>query len=196
MTRRVGLPQLAWAKGGFRTVGPGLFAFWLILIWPGSASAQVEIGFHARAFGRTFPHALVVLRGTLEATGERVDANYGFTVRHQIGPSVLLGPVQGEIVSEPSAQAHSARQFFAMVLTDEEYRSVMEVVERWRSLPQPSYRLDDRNCVNFVADIATALGLHAVPTRATRWRPRAFLERVLRVNRQIIEARRRELAQR
>lgn len=160
----------------------------LILLWPAAAPASVEIGFHSRQFGETFPHAFIVLSGTLDETGERVDANFGFTLKHQIGPSVLFGPVQGTIVSEGPEYIARGSRHFALTLTDAEYRGVMALVERWRALPQPSYRLDRRNCVSFVAEIATSLGLSADPAGLMR-RPRAFLERVARDNEALIAAR-------
>ena len=49
--------------------------------------------------------------------------------------------------------ARSTRQF-ALTLSDERYRAVMAVVERWRNRPQPSYNLNHRNCVHFVAELA------------------------------------------
>lgn len=153
------------------------------LLWSGAAHGAVEISFHSRAFGSSFPHGLIVLRGTLDGSGERVDANYGFTVRHQIGPSVLFGAVQGTVMSETDDYVAGTTRHFALTLSDDQYRLVMNVVERWRALPQPSYRLDRRNCVTFVAAVASALGLEALPDRATIRRPHAFLERVLRRNR-------------
>ena len=168
----------------------------ILLAGSGPASAAVEISFNSRGLGSRFPHAFVVLSGTLDSTGERVEANYGFTVRHTLGPSVLLGPVQGEVASEGSTYIAGGRRHFSLVLSDEEYRRVMRLIARWRALPQPSYHLDRRNCVTFVAEIATALGLQAVPDGATRRRPQAFLDGVLRANQPIIEARGRELAQR
>ena len=161
-----------------------------------SAPAAVEISFNSRGFGTRFPHAFVVLSGSVDSTGERVDANYGFTVRHLLGPSVLLGPVEGEVASEGRDYVVAGRRHFSLILSDEEYRRVMRLIARWQALPQPSYRLDRRNCVNFVADIATALGLQAVPDGATRRRPQAFLERVARANSSIIAARARALAAR
>jgi hypothetical protein len=65
----------------------------LLCAWSAPAWAEVEIRFHSKDFGVTFPHAFIVLSGTLDSTGERIDANYGFTVRHLIGPSVLFGRV-------------------------------------------------------------------------------------------------------
>lgn len=170
--------------------------FWLralavaaLLAGPTAAPAAVEIVFKSRAFGETFPHAFVVLSGTIDATGERVETNYGFTVRHQIGPSVLFGPVQGHVIREPRDYAASGRPHFSLTLSDEEYGRVIALVARWRALPQPSYELNRRNCVTFVAEIATTLGLDAVPDRATRTRPQAFLERVRQANAAVIEAR-------
>ena len=151
------------------------------------ASAAVEIGFHSKEFGVTFPHAFVSLSGTLDATGEPVSGNYGFTVRHLIGPSVLLGNVQGVIVSEGDNYVAGANRHFTMVLTDDQYRSVLDLVERWRAMPQPSYSLRRRNCVSFVAEVATLLGLQADPRGLMR-RPKAFLDRVREQNALLIDA--------
>lgn len=161
----------------------------LVFLWPCASPAAVEIGFHSREFGETFPHGFITLFGTVDGTGERVDANFGFTVRSQIGPSVLLGPVQGAIVSESPAYVARGHRHFSLVLSDEDYAAVMALVERWRALPQPSYRLDRRNCVSFVAEVAALLGLHADPAGRTR-RPRAFLEYIFAQNRTLIAARR------
>ena len=71
--------------------------------WASAAAASVESRFHSKDFGATFPHACLVLHGTLDSTGEAVDANYGFTVRHLIGPSILHGREGG--VWRPSWRA-------------------------------------------------------------------------------------------
>jgi hypothetical protein len=154
-----------------------LFAALALLIAAAPAAAAVEITFHSKDFGISFPHAFVVLSGTLDETGEPVEANYGFTVRHLIGPSVLFGRVQGTIESVGDGFVEHSNRHFSMVLTDDQYREVLALVERWRALPQPSYSLDRRNCVSFVAEVATLLGLEA-ETRGLMRRPRAFLDRV------------------
>ena len=150
------------------------------------AAAAVEISFHSKDFGTTFPHAFIVLGGSLDETGEPVDANYGFTVRHLIGPSVLFGRVQGMIESVDDGFVEHSNRHFSMVLTDSQYRQVIELVERWRQLPQPSYALDRRNCVSFVAEVATLLGLQAETSGLMR-RPRAFLDRVRERNLAVLE---------
>lgn len=159
----------------------------LLLLWCSPAQAAVEIRFHSKDLGTSFPHAFIVLTGALDATGEPVDANYGFTVRHQIGPSVLFGRVQGVVESVRAGYIEGSNRHFTMVLTDDQYRQVMALVERWRKLPQPSYSLDRRNCVSFVADVATLLGLQA-DTRGLMRRPRAFLDRVRQQNAELIAA--------
>lgn len=158
-----------------------------LLFWAAPAPAAVEINFHSKDFGVTFPHAFIVLSGTVDETGEPVDANYGFTVRHLIGPSILFGRVQGTIESVDSGFVEHSNRHFAMTLTDEQYRAVMALVERWRTLPQPSYSLDRRNCVTFVAEVASLLGLEA-ETRGLMRRPRAFLDRVRERNLARLEA--------
>lgn len=173
-----------WSRPGFCV----LFLL-LALSWACSARAAVEIRFHSKDFGATFPHAFIVLHGTLDETGETVDANFGFTLKHLVGPSALFGAaVDGVVESAGPAYIAGSNHHFTLVLSDGEYRRVMTLVERWRALPQPSYRLMRRNCVTFVADVAMLLGLTA-DTRGLMRRPRAFLDRVRAANEVVIARR-------
>ena len=62
----------------------------LLLILPGPALAAVEIAFYSRELGgNNFPHAFVVLHGTLDATGEAVDTSLGFTA-HSVTPGLAV----------------------------------------------------------------------------------------------------------
>lgn len=149
------------------------------------AHAAVEIAFYSRELGgNNFPHAFVALSGTVDATGERVDTSFGFTAK-AITPAILLGSVAGEVVVEgPRQIARSDRQF-AVTLTDAQYRAAMTVVEAWRSRAQPSYNLNRRNCVHFVAELAAAVGLRVeTPVRLMK-RPRSFLIHVRGLNPQL-----------
>jgi hypothetical protein len=180
---------LRWRTERSRRAWVRLLPVLLVLAWPGPTAASVELAFHSHAMSSSFPHALIVLRGTVDATGERVDTNYGFTVRHQIGPSVLFGPVQGVVMRESRDYVRHTRRHFSLTLTDEEYRRVRRLIDRWRALPQPSYRLDQRNCVSFVAAVAAELGLRAEIDPATTRRPRAYLDSLWVRNRRAIEGR-------
>ncbi len=146
------------------------------------ADAAVEIAFYSRELGgNNFPHAFVVLRGTVDATGERVDTSYGFTAK-AITPAILWGSVAGEVVVErPQQVARSDRQF-AVTLGDDRYRQVMAVVEAWRTRAQPSYNLNRRNCVHFVAALAEAAGLRVDYVDRLMKRPRSFLVNVRSLN--------------
>ena len=162
-----------------------LLALLLLFGLAAPAAAAVEIAFYSRELGgNNFPHAFVSLRGTVDSTGERVDTSYGFTAR-AVTPAILLGSVSGEIVVEgPRQIARSDRQF-ALVLTDNQYRAVMAVVEEWRNRRQPSYNLNRRNCVHFVAALARTVGLRVENADGLMKRPRSFLQHVRGLNPQL-----------
>jgi hypothetical protein len=154
--------------------------------WAFPANAAVEIAFYSRELGTNFPHAFVVLRGTVDATGEQVDTSLGFTA-HSVTPALLFGAVRGEVeVLEADYIAHSDRKF-AVTLTDDQYRRVLAVAEEWRTAPQPSYRLRLHSCVHFVSALAAAIGLRVDNDQRLMNRPRSFLERVIELNPQFAQ---------
>ena len=146
------------------------------------AAARVEISFYSRELGgNNFPHAFVALRGTLDSTGEAVDPSYGFTAK-AVTPALLFGSVAGEVVVEGERQMARSDRQFTLTLSDEGYAAVMAVVERWRSASQPSYNLNRRNCVHFVAELAEAVGLRVERVDRLMKRPRSFLLHVRELN--------------
>ena len=157
----------------------------LLLGMQAPAGAAVEIAFYSRELGgNNFPHAFVALRGTVDSTGERVDTSYGFTAK-TVTPALMFGSVAGEVVVEgPRQIARSDRQF-SLVLSDQQYRAAMAVVERWRNRPQPSYNLNRRNCVHFVGEMAEAIGLRVTYVGRMMKRPRTFLQHVRSLNPQL-----------
>lgn len=146
----------------------------LLLGFQPHALAAVEIAFHSRELGGSFPHAFIRLTGTLDATGEAVDIAYGFTAR-TVSPAILFGAVPGEVFVESEARVRDSDRQFRLTLTDEQYRTVMAVVDEWRNRPQPSYRLSNANCIHFVAAVASALGLRVELVPRLMRRPRSFL---------------------
>lgn len=172
-----------------RAFSPARILCWLLLaLIPAAATAAVEISFYSKEFGTSFPHAFVTLEGTLDSGGERVDANYGFTARH-VSPAVLFGSVTGEIISADAAYIGGSDRHVSFILSDAEYRTVMETVERWRDLEQPSYNLDRRNCVFFVADVARALGMIANTPPELMKKPRSYTVALVEDNRAWLTAR-------
>jgi hypothetical protein len=159
-----------------------LAALLLCCTWSVPAWAAVEIGFYSRELGgNNFPHAFITLTGTVDSTGERVDTSYGFTAR-SVTPGILFGSVAGEVIVEgPEQIARSDRQF-AIRLTDAQYAAVMAVVDQWRNREQPSYNLNRRNCVHFVAEMARTVGLRVENADRLMKRPRSFLQHVRNLN--------------
>ncbi|HST35798.1 MAG TPA: hypothetical protein VLK25_04120 [Allosphingosinicella sp.] len=157
----------------------------LLVILPVPAWASIEVAFYSREMGgNNFPHAFVTLKGTVDGTGEVIDTSWGFTAK-TLTPAILWGSVAGEVLVEGERQIARSDRQFALVLTDERYGAVMAVVERWRTRRQPSYNLNRRNCIHFVAEIAEAAGLTVDYPRELMRRPRSYLQHVRTLNPQL-----------
>ena len=165
--------------------------FLLVLAAPATAAVQVD--FYSKEFGSSFPHAYVRVTGTLERSGERIDQSFGFTAK-TISPAILFGSVAGEIVpSEPEYIANSERHF-SLELSDEEYDKLIATVERWRTMKQPSYNLNRRNCVFFVAEIARVLGMKAETPKSLMKKPYSYIRSLITANGEWLRERRAEIA--
>jgi hypothetical protein len=158
------------------------------IVAPAAAPAAVEITFYSREYGSHFPHAFIVLRGTLERNGERINSNYGFTATH-VSPAILLGSVRGQIISADAAYVSTSDPHFSFTISDREYDAVKATVDRWGALAQPSYNLNRQNCVFFVAHVARALGMKASTPAGLMKKPRSYTEHLTRENRTWLEAR-------
>lgn len=155
----------------------------LAALWPIPASAEVVVTFWSHDRDQNYEHAFIVLQGRVDATGERVDTNIGFTAR-SVSPLILLRSVAGQMETLPSGYIARAtsRPHFSITVDDDGYARLMAFVARWRAEAQPSYNLNRRNCVHFVMEAAAVLGF-AVNRRSQHFRtPRSFLEEVLRLN--------------
>jgi hypothetical protein len=152
------------------------------------ASAAVSITFYSKELGASFPHAFVIVEGTPDRGGPRIEEDYGFTAK-TISPAILWGKVAGEVISDHTVSyVKGSDRHFTLTLTDAEYDRAMATVARWRAARQPSYDLDKHNCVHFVAEIAASVGL-AADTRRFMKKPRSYLEALTGTNRARLEAR-------
>src|SRR4051812_7700078 len=176
-----------------RRHGAGGILTWLagliLLFTAAPAAAAVEISFYSHEMGSSFPHAFVVLKGTLDRDGRRIDEDYGFTAK-VVTPAILMGRVGGKIDSTagPSYVGESDRQF-TLTLSDEEYDRVMATVAAWRDAKQPSYDLNSHNCVHFVAEIAAAIGMKAETPKKLMKKPRSYILSLVAANRTWLEER-------
>ncbi|WP_373486757.1 hypothetical protein [Blastomonas sp.] len=153
-----------------------------LLLWASAAHAAVTITFYSHELGSQFPHAFATLKGTLDATGEAVDTNVGFTAT-STGPAILFGDVTGHIsVAKPKYIASSAAHF-SFELTDAEYRAVMAVTDKWRNKKQKSYNLNKANCVHFIGEVAQAAGLKVNASSKFFKKPTSYLKEITALNR-------------
>ena len=166
------------------TRGLRLILLSLMLLCTGLAAparAEVVVSFYSHDFGDRFPHAFIVMKGKLDATGEAVDANYGFTAV-SVSPAILLGAVKGEVqTSKPDYIAKSDRQFDVTV-DDTTYARLMAKIAEWRDRKQPSYSLNKRNCVHFVMELAEVAGLRVNRDSKNFKKPKSFLREVKELN--------------
>lgn len=161
----------------------GRFLWLLVLsaLLAGPAAAAVEISFYSKELGASFPHAFVELKGVDDRTGEKIDANYGFTAT-TISPAILMGSVRGDVMSVDSGYVRGSDRHFSFMLSDAEYDAAKATIAKWRQLKQPSYSLNRQNCVYFVADVAASLGMKADTPKALMKKPRSFIESLGRAN--------------
>jgi hypothetical protein len=166
-----------------------LLAVLLLALLASPSWAAVRITFYSKELGASFPHAFVVLEGTLDRNGERIAEDYGFTAK-TISPAILWGKVKGEVITDHTISYVAASdRHFSLTLSDAEYDAVMATVARWRAHKQPSYDLDRQNCVHFIADVAAGIGLRPQPKKGLMKKPRSFLESLTETNRTWLLAR-------
>lgn len=165
-------------------------ALWFTLIaltWSGAASSAVEIHFHSFngsvLFGR-YPHTFIVLDGTLEATGEAVKENYGFTAK-KVSTAILSGPVVHDISIEKPKYLKKTNRHFSMTITDRQYRRIVAEVKKWRDAPGKHYDLDARNCIHFVGRMGEILGLKVEYPKKMLRRPKKWLNHITGLNPQL-----------
>lgn len=150
------------------------------------AQADVRVSFHSITgsfTGGRYPHAFVVFDGTL-ADGTRVNTNYGFSARYT-SQAISYGPAEHMIQTETQRMIARTNRHFTITVSDREYRRLLSEVLAWRDYPGRYYDLDERNCIHFVARLATLVGLRVeVPARYLQ-DPREWLNYVGRLNPQL-----------
>jgi hypothetical protein len=151
------------------------------------AWAKVEVEFHSfngsLFFGR-YPHTFVVFRGKLDDTGQTIDENFGFTAKH-VGPSILTGPVEGEIYVEQRKWIEKTNRHFTVTVDDDTYRKMRTEVDFWGNHPGKFYDLDRNNCISFVGKIAEMAGLKVDFPHDLMRKPRAWLNHIAELNPQL-----------
>ena len=157
-----------------------ILLFLLAFVLAAPAQAAIEVAFYSHELTSEgadidFPHAFVTVRGTRDAGGKPIDANYGFTAT-KISVAILAGPVKGAIMSADKPYIAKSRRHLALRLTDAQFASVQAAFARWRAIRGKSYDLETRNCVHFVDALAKAAGLTLPNEASLMKRPSAYLD--------------------
>ena len=158
-----------------------LFIAVIVSQLPATAHAEVLATFYSHDFGDHFPHGFVKLNGTVDATGEVVDTNYGFTAVN-VSPAILLGSVKGMIETKDAKYIADSNPHFTLRLSDAEYAKLIAFVEQWRNVPQKNYNLNKRNCVHFVMEAAALLGLNVNRQSKFFKKPKSFILETMKLN--------------
>lgn len=159
----------------------------LALVLPLPASAQVMLSFQSfngSMFGGRFPHTFVVLEGTLDATGAKVEENYGYSAK-SVSPAILSGPVEAIVMTEKPKYVTTTNRHFTVPISDATYWAIRAEVAKWRDAPGKQYRLDEHNCIHFVGKIAELAGIGVDYPRALIRKPKAWLNHIAAVNPQL-----------
>ena len=164
-----------------------LFLLVAALLLPLPAAAQVLLSFQSfngSMFGGRFPHTFIVLHGTLDATGEKVEENYGYSAK-SASPAVLAGPVEAIVMVEKAKYVTTTNRHFTVPISDATYWRIRQEVEAWRDAPGKTYRLDTHNCIHFVGRMAELAGLKVDYPHGLMRKPKAWLNHVTLLNPQL-----------
>ncbi|MEQ1725558.1 MAG: hypothetical protein ABL882_06500 [Sphingopyxis sp.] len=154
----------------------------LALLIAAPASAEVIVTFWSHDRDQNYQHAFLTMRGRIDASGEVVDTNIGFTAQ-TTSPLVLLGSVAGrmEVLSAPYVARATSRPHFALRMNDAQYARLSAFIAAWGA-QRNGYNLNRRNCVHFVMEAAALFGLQVNRGSVFFRRPRDFLNEMMRLN--------------
>lgn len=143
------------------------------------AHADVEVSFWSRELGLELPHAFFNIEGAVG--GKPVAESYGFTAK-TITPALLWGPVPGRIDLTTKSYMAASHKLFTITVPDDTYARLHALVQRYSVKPGSIYRMNERNCVHFVAEAASVAGLRLPNEKRLMKRPTSFLLAVAAAN--------------
>ena len=166
-----------------RLVLAGLAA---LLLTAGAARCETTVAFYSHGWGAGpngmvyFPHSFVVIRHSAKPDEPPQEEAYGYTAADPNDPGVFMRPSKGMVDQPNPTYRGKAVLHFAVAISDDQYAALHKVIDAWGGPGAPLYDLRRHNCVGFVAELATTLGL-TIPTTIGE-DPTKFLEGVRRLN--------------
>ena len=151
----------------------------LVGLLPAAARADIEVGFWTRELGLELPHAFFTIRGTVE--GRPVEESYGFTAK-TITPALLWGPVPGRIDLTTKGYMAASNKLWMVTVPDAAYPRLKALVARYSVKPGSTYRMNERNCVHFVAEAAGVIGMRLPDGKGMMKRPTSYMMAIAAAN--------------
>jgi hypothetical protein len=165
-----------------RLVLAGLVA---LLLSAGAGRCETTVGFYSHGWGVGpngmvyFPHAFVVIRRDGKPGDPPLEEAYGYTAADPNDIGVFTRSSKGMVDQPNPTYRGKAVLHFTVAVSDDQYAALHRVIDAWGGPGAPLYNLRSHNCVGFVADLATTLGL-TIPVVGED--PTKFLEGVRRLN--------------
>ena len=135
-------------------------------------------------FARSQPKAGHAFIGLYQKIGQRCRVTpFGFYPRFKVqGYDNMITGIKGEIRID---DIHSAQVIARMPISDAQHRRINRKVSDWISSDERRYVLVTTNCVEFVRDIAKALGL-STRARYEKITPTAFVNALIQDNKGVL----------
>jgi hypothetical protein len=162
-----------------------ILALVVSLALAGAAHAAITVSFYSHGWGTGahgfiyFPHAFIMIERPGPDGAPAPPESYGFTAVGQ-DISVLMHPTPGQVIPEDPVYLTRSTLHFTLQITEGEYQALRATAAKWAAPGAPLYNLDGHNCITFVAELASALGLKIPPP--TGRDPGKFLEGVRQLN--------------
>jgi hypothetical protein len=176
--------ERAWAGPRLgRLLLAGLVA---LLLSAGAARCDTTVAFYSHGWGVApngmmyFPHAFVVITHTAKPGDPPTKEAWGYTAADPNDIGAFVHSAKGLVDQPNPAYRTKAVMHFAVTASDEQYAALHKVIDGWGGPGAPLYNLKSHNCVGFVADLASAVGLQ-IPASIGE-DPTKFLEAVRRLN--------------
>jgi hypothetical protein len=158
----------------------------LLLISAGAGRCDTTVAFYSHGWGVApngmmyFPHAFVVITHSAKPGDPPQEEAWGYTAADPNDITVLARSSKG-VVDQPNPDYRKkAVLHFDVTASDDQYAALHKVIDIWGGPGAQLYNLKSHNCVGFVAELATALGLQIPATIGED--PAKFLEGVRRLN--------------
>ena len=113
--------------------------------------------------------------------GKPVEESYGFTAK-TITPALLWGPVPGRIDLTTKGYMAASNKLWSVIVPDEAYPRLKALVQRYAVKPGSIYRMNERNCVHFVAEAASVIGMRLPDGHGMMKRPTSYMMAIAAAN--------------